>query len=163
MNGLNTRSKTITTLFEMFLKVTDSMSEGGNGGQKKTTGCFLTSWRRWGVHGMLSRRHGDGLGDKLVAQGSGRPSVQVLGHDGDLAEVSSSQRVFVFDPADERRLVRLNTHTGGRVFILRQLLHCLTRQTERRAKKVPEWLTVELHLAYRDLIWSFLWKIFHYC
>ena len=60
--------------------------------------------------GVLSR-HGDGPGDKRVAEGSSRLRVQVLGHDRDLAEVASSQRVFVFDPADECCLVRLNTHT----------------------------------------------------
>lgn len=79
--------------------------------RKTTTGCFLMSWGRCGVGGVLACRHGDGLRDKLVAQGSGRLRVQVFGHDRDLAEVASSQCVFVLDPADKRRLVRLNTHT----------------------------------------------------
>lgn len=58
---------------------------------------------------------GHGLGDELVAKGSIRLRVQKLGYAGDLAEMVSSQHVFVFDPADECCLICLNTKTGGSI------------------------------------------------
>lgn len=49
---------------------------------------------------MLDYCHGNGLGDKLVAKGSSRVSIQLLGHNGNLAEVASSLCVFAFDLVD---------------------------------------------------------------
>lgn len=65
--------------------------------------------------GALAFHHSAGLGDELVTQGGGRPRVQVLGHDRELAEVAPGQHVFVLDAEDERGLVRLNTQRGGGV------------------------------------------------
>ena len=68
------------------------------------------SWGWYAVRVVLVSRHGDGLGDKLVAQGSRWLRIQILNHDRDLAEVLASYRVFVFYPADKCRLVCLNTN-----------------------------------------------------
>lgn len=101
---------------------------------------------------MLACRHGDGLGDKLVAQGSGRLRVQVLGHDGDLAEVASSQCVFVFDPAGERHLIRLNAHTEGRLSLSNSwspdFTFLLFDQTNRKkTKQTARETAKEVHMA----------------